>query len=142
MALSTGKIAEVLFEKTKETYEHQMDMLDMVSFHQPDAGSMQNAGNFVWYPVQQHAPVISGWDLTGSETGIIEETYPALLGTPNNDFVQMRADDLRDTRFWERRGSESGKRQATELTYLSRRPSFRTLRDMRPTRWLKRLTFF
>jgi hypothetical protein len=115
MALSTGKIAEVMFEKTMETYEHQMDMLDLVDFHQPDAGSMQNAGNFIWYPVQQHAPIISGWDMTGEETGIIEETYPALLGTPNNDFVQMRADDLRDTRFWERRGVQSGKQQATEL---------------------------
>ena len=115
MALSTGKIAEVMFEKTKETYEHQMDMVEMTDFHEPDAGSMQNAGNFIWYPVQQHAPIISGWDLTGLETGIIEETYPALLGTPTNDFVEQRADDMRDQRFWERRGQESGKRQATEL---------------------------
>ena len=115
MALSTGKIAEVMFEKTKETYEHQMQMVEMVDFNQPDAGTMQNTGNFVWYPVQQHAPIIAGWDLSGQETGIIEETYPALLGTPNNDFVKMRADDMRDQRFWERRGEQSGKRQATEL---------------------------
>ena len=115
MALSTGKIAEVMFEKTKETYEHQMDLLRMTNFHQPDGGAMQNSGNFIWYPVQQHAPVISGWDLSDQETGIIEETYPALLGTPVNDFVEMRADDLRDTRFWERRATQSGKRQATEL---------------------------
>ncbi len=78
MALSTGKIAEVMFEKVKETYEHQMQMVEMTDFHEPDAGTMQNAGNFIWYPVQQHAPIISGWDLTGSETGIIEETYPVL----------------------------------------------------------------
>jgi len=115
MALSTGKIAEVMFEKTKESYEDQMQMLNLTNFHQPAPGSMQNTGNFVWYPVQQHAPIISGWDLTGSETGIIEETYPALLGTPNNDFVQMRADDLRDQRFWERRATQSGRRQVTEL---------------------------
>ena len=118
MALSTGKIAEVMFEKTKETYEHQFQMLNLTNFHQPDGGAMQNSGNFIWYPVQQHAPVIAGWDLTGSETGIIEETYPALLGTPSNDFVQMRADDLRDARFWERRGVQSGKKQATELNRL------------------------
>lgn len=115
MALSTGKIAEVLFEKTKETYEHQMSMLGLVNFHEPNGGDMQNSGNFVWYPVQQHAPVISGWDLTGNETGIIEETYPALLGTPSNDFVRMRADDLRDQRFWERRAEQSGMKQATDL---------------------------
>jgi hypothetical protein len=115
MSLSTGKIAEVMFEKAKETYEHQDMLLDLTDFHEPDGGDMQNAGNVVWYPVQQHAPVISGWDLSGQETGIIEETYPAILGTPTNDFIKQRADDLRTQRFWERRGEQSGKRQATEL---------------------------
>ena len=119
MALSTGKVAEVMFEKALETHEHQMDMLDMTSFHQPDGGSMQNTGNFIWYPVEQHAPVISGWDLSGQETGIIEETYPALLGTPSNDYVKMRADDMRTTRFWENRGTESGKKQASVLNQAS-----------------------
>lgn len=118
MSLSTGKIAEVLFEKTKEMYEHQLDMVEMTNFHQPDGGTMQNTGNFIWYPIQQHAPIITGWDLSGQETGIIEETYPALLGTPSNDFVKMRADDMRTTRFWATRGEESGKRQATELNKL------------------------
>lgn len=112
---TTGKIVEVLFEKTKETYEHQMQLLPLVSYEQPDPARMQNSGNVVWRPVQQHAPVIDGFDLTGLETTIIEETYPALLGTPKNDFIQQRADDLRDMRFWERRGEQSGMRQATEL---------------------------
>jgi len=115
MSLSTGKVAEVIFEKFKETYENQQSLLTLVDFHEPPGGSMQNASNVIWYPVQQHAPIIAGWDLTGTETGIIEETYPAVLGTPNNDFVQMRADDLRDQRFWERRAEQSGKRQASEL---------------------------
>lgn len=115
MALTTGKVAEVMFEKAKETYEHQDMMVDLVDFHEPDGATMQNASNVVWYPVDQHAPVIDGWDLTGQETGIIEETYPAILGTPKNDFVKQRADDLRDIRFWERRGATSGRQQATEL---------------------------
>jgi hypothetical protein len=115
MALATGKIAEILFEKTKETYEHQMQLLALTMFEQPDPATMQNSGNVIWRPVQQHAPVIDGFDLTGEETGIVEETYPSLLGTPKNDFVEQRADDLRDQRFWERRGEQSGMRQATEL---------------------------
>jgi hypothetical protein len=115
MALSTGKIAEVMFEKYKETYEQQPQLLTLTDFHEPDSGMMQNGSNFVWYPVEQHSPIISGWDLTNEETGIIEETYPALLGTPDNDFVQMRADDLRDKRYWERRAANSGRRQALEL---------------------------
>lgn len=118
MALSTGKVAEVMFEKTLETYEHQMQLLNLTSYEEPDAGDMQNAGNIIWRPVQQHAPIIEGFDLTGLETGIIEETYPQQLGTPKNDFVEQRADDMRDKRFWERRGEQSGKRQATELNKL------------------------
>jgi len=115
MAVSTGKTAEVMFEKYKETYEHQMSMLDMVDFHEPDGADMQNSANVIWYPVQQHAPIITGWDLTGEETGIIEETYPAVLGIPNNDLIEVRADDRRDSRYWERRAEQSGKRQATQL---------------------------
>lgn len=118
MALSTGKIAEVMFEKALESYEHQMDMLSLTEFMEPSGNMMQNTGNFIWRPVQQHAPVISGWDLSNQETGIIEETYPALLGTPSNDYVKMRADDLRDRLFWERRATETGKKQATYLNQL------------------------
>ena len=113
--MSTGKVVEVLFENSIETYEHQDKMINLVDFHEPDAGMMQNGDNFVWSPVQQHAPVISGWDTTGLEQDIIEETYPAVLGTPSNDFVEQRADKMRDLRFWERRGKESGRKQATEL---------------------------
>lgn len=112
---TTGKIALVLFEKTKETYEHQMQMLPLTMYEQPEAADMQNSQNFIWRPVQQHAPIIDGFDLSGLETDIIEETYPAVLGTPKNDFIQQRADDMRTTTFWERRGEQSGKRQATEL---------------------------
>ena len=112
---TTGKIVEVYFDKVLETYEHQMQMLDLVDHFEPGSDTMQNAGNFVWRPVQQHAPIITGWDLTGQETEIIEETYPAILGEPKNDFFEQRADDLRDMRFWERRGEQSGLRQATEL---------------------------
>ena len=113
--LTTGKAAEVLFENAVETHEHQMSLLPLVDFFEPDSGDMQNAGNFIWRPAQQHAPVISGWDMTGSETGVIEETYPAVLGTPSNDIIELRADDMRNPGFWERRGKESGRKQSTTL---------------------------
>jgi len=112
---TTGKIAEVLFEKAIDTYEHQMQMLDLVQHFQPNSADQQNAGNVVWRPVQQHAPILTGFDLTGLETDVIEETYPAVLGDPKNDFFEQRVDDLRDMQFWERRGEQSGKKQATEL---------------------------
>ena len=99
MATSTGKIAEVMFEDYVETYEHQDSMLPLVNFHEPDAKTMQNSDNVIWYPKQQYRPIIEGWDLTGEETGIIEETYPTVLGTPKNDFIRQRADKLRTQSF-------------------------------------------
>ena len=114
-SLTAGKIAEVMFEQMLETYEDQEMMLDLVSFNEPDGAGMQNAGNVIWRPVEQHAPILTGWDLTGQETGIIEETYPAVLGLPANDFVAQRADDMRDLTFWKRRGERSGAQQATNL---------------------------
>ena len=118
MALSTGKTAEVMFETFKETYDQQDSMLPLVTKNQPDAGMLQNSGNTIWYPVQQHRPIITGWDLSGQEQGIIEETYPAVLGTPSNDFIQQRADDLRTRVFWERAARQSALRQNTELNKL------------------------
>lgn len=113
--LSTGKIAELILENALPTFESQQMMLDKVSVFTPGAGTMQLSGNFIWRNVQQHAPVISGWDLSGQETGIIQETYPAVLGTPTNDYVELRIDDMRDEIFWQDRGKQSGMRQASYL---------------------------
>ncbi len=112
---NTGKIAEVLFENAIDTYEDQEMMIDKVDHYQPDSSDMQNGDNFIWRTVDQHAPILSGWDMTGLEQDIIQETYPSVLGTPKNDFVRQRADDMRDMQFWEKRGKTSGRQQATEL---------------------------
>ena len=114
-ALTAGKIAEVMFESFIETYEHQSLMLDLVDGEAPDDAKLSNAGNTIWYPVQQHRPVLKGFDLSGQETGIIEETYPISLGEPTGDLIEQRIDDMRDIRFWERAGTQSGFQQATEL---------------------------
>ena len=113
--LSTAKAVEVLFEYALETYEHQMQMLDLVDVFTPDPAAFQNSSNIIWRPVQQHAPIKDGWDLTGEFGDVIEEYYPATLEDPHNDAFQLRADDLRDMKFWERRGVQSGLRQATYL---------------------------
>ncbi|MBC2659743.1 hypothetical protein H7A76_30285 [Pseudomonas sp. MSSRFD41] len=114
-ALTAGKIAEVMFEEALDTYEPQDMLLPTTTFYEPDGSTMQNSGNIIWRPVQQHRPVIDGWDLTGLETGIIEETYPATLTVPKNDLVSQRADDMRDMRFWQKAGQEAGRQQATNL---------------------------
>lgn len=111
-ALSAGKIAEVMFEDVMETIEDQTMLADNCDRFEPGSGNMQNANNFVWRPVEQQAVIQEGWDMAGKSTDIIEETYPSVLGEPKNDFVEQRADDMRDIEFWRRRGIRSGKQMA------------------------------
>lgn len=112
---TTGKLMEVYFENAIDTYNKQSQLLPLVNLWEPDSGTMQNAGNTVWRNVEQHSPIIKGWDMTGLETDIIEETCPFNLGLPNNDIYKQRADDLRTRTFWENRGQATAKRQAAEL---------------------------
>lgn len=114
-SLTAGKIAEVIFTEALDTFESQQMLLDKVRLWTPSASDLQNSGNAIWRTVEQHAPVIAGFDLTGLETGIIQQTYPAVLGTPSNDFVSQRIDNMRDMQFWEERGRVSGEKQASYL---------------------------
>lgn len=115
MSLTTGKIAEVMFGEYVEKWKKQAVMVDLVDSDFADPGSLQNSGNAIWYPVEQHRPILTGFDLTGQEQDIIEETVPISLGTPKNDLMQLRIDDMRDIRFWERAGQASAKTQLTDL---------------------------
>ena len=112
---TTGKIAEVMFSEVLDTYNKQDQLLGLVNFMEPDGKTMQNSDNVLWRPWKQHRPILTGWDLTGQEQGIIQETYPAVLGVPKNDLVSERADNLRDMQFWRQCGFDSGDQQATEL---------------------------
>ena len=110
-ALSAGKIAQVWFEDYLETIEDQTLLADNCDRITPDAADMQNSGNIINRPVEQQAEIIEGWDLTGRESGIIEETYPSVLGEPQNTFVEQRADNMRTLDFWRK----SGKRAAMQM---------------------------
>ena len=114
MTVTAAKTALVVFDEVLETFETQDMLLGKVSKYEPNAAEMQNSANVVTRQVSQHAPIINGWDLTGQETGIIQESYQVSLGEPANDFVENRADDMRDMRFWQERGRRSGMQQATE----------------------------
>lgn len=112
---STTKIVTAMLDAAVETHNKQQQLIELVTTENPDPGDLQNSGNFYWKPIQQHSPVISGWDVSSATTDIIEESCPYLLGTPSNDVVRQRADDMRDQRYWERRGKEAGLKQAAYL---------------------------
>ena len=116
--VATAKIVEVMFENAVDSYEHEQKFLDLVDFEEPEGETLQNSLNIIHRPIQQSAPILSGWDLTGQEQEVIEESVPLILDSPKNDFVSQRADDMRTTMFWERRGKESGRKQSAELNRL------------------------
>lgn len=113
--LTAPKIAEVLMESALDTFESQESLIPLVNVVDVDPATMQNSGNGIWRPVEQHAPSIPGWDLTGLATGIIEESYLASLGTPDNDLIDLRIDDLRDIGYWKRRGETSARKRHSNL---------------------------
>ena len=117
MVLNTAKAIEVLYENAIEQYQQRTHMLNLTMHYTPDPGDFQNSNNIIWRPLEQHAPIKEGWDLTGNFGDVIEQYYPATLETPKNDAWELRADNMRDMRFWERRGRASGRRQATFLNH-------------------------
>lgn len=108
------KIVEVIMENALETYETQDMLLDKVDFVEPNSENMQLSGNVAWRDIEQQAPTQSGWTVS-APTDIIKQSYPSILGTPENDWVVQRADDLRTTKFWADRGKASGRKQASTL---------------------------
>lgn len=115
MAVETGKTVEVIFEKAYDTFEDQDTMLDMVTVSEANPSDMQDAGNTIWKTVKQQRAIQEGWDMTGKKTGILQETYPCVLGEPQNDVVQLRADDRRHAKFWEDSAEQGAIQQGVVL---------------------------
>ena len=102
MANSTGKIIVTLFDNVLKQMNDNDVYTRLVSSDTISPDRMQNASNVYWRTVEQQRKAIAGWDLTGLETGTIEQYYPLSLGTPTNDFMAYRVDDLRDKGFMKR----------------------------------------
>lgn len=102
MANSTGKILVTLFDNVLKQMDENDTYTKLVSTDSITPDRSQNASNVFWRTVEQQRPEIEGWDLTGAETGVIEQYYPLTLETPKNDFISMRVDDLRDQGFMNR----------------------------------------
>lgn len=120
MANQTAKTLITFYDKVLEQLNKDTTMARRVEVDTVDGGSLQNANNIYWRNVEQQAPVISGWNLTGQETTIIEQGYPLQLSDPRNDFVTMRVDELRDKGFMERRvRASSSKLSADQNTRIA-----------------------
>ncbi|MBD2802336.1 P22 phage major capsid protein family protein [Xenorhabdus szentirmaii] len=115
MALNEGQVLTYMVDEVMETVENLTPMAQRVEKYAPPAGDMQRSQNTVWMPLEQEAPTQQGWDLTDKATGILELSVKCNMGVPDNDFFQLRADDLRDERSLRRRLKASGQKLANNV---------------------------
>jgi hypothetical protein len=114
--LSATKIVATYLGAAVESYESQQSMLPLVKvINDVDPATLQNGNNTIWRKVVQQGASIPGFDLTGLETGIISQGYSAYLGTPENTFVGLRVDDLRDLSYIRDQAEVDGKKRASVL---------------------------
>lgn len=115
MTLKEGQLVTFAIDEIIETVENMTPMAKRVGKYTPPGESMQRSGNTVWMPVEQEAPTQSGWDLTNKATGVLELAVKCNMGVPDNDFFQLRADDLRDERAYRARIKASAKKLANNV---------------------------
>lgn len=115
MSLKEGQLVTYAIDEIIETVQNLTPMASKTSKYTPTAASMQRSSNTVWMPVEQEAPTQTGWDLTNKQTNVLELSVKCNMGDPDNDFFQLRADDLRDERSYRRRIQASAKKLANNI---------------------------
>ncbi|MGC6230444.1 P22 phage major capsid protein family protein [Hafnia paralvei] len=115
MSLKEGQLVTYAIDEIIETIQNLTPMASKTSKYTPPAASMQRSSNTVWMPVEQEAPTQTGWDLTNKQTNVLELSVKCNMGDPDNDFFQLRADDMRDERSYRRRIQASAKKLANNI---------------------------
>lgn len=115
MALTEGQLITYAIDEVVETVTNMTPMAKKTEKYTPPAASMQRSQNTVWMPVEQQRQTQTGWDLTGKATDLLELSVECNMGDPDNDFFQLRADDLRDERTYRRAISASAMQLANNV---------------------------
>jgi len=115
MALNEGQMVTLAVDEVIETMQNIMPMVSKVEKYTPPGREMQRGDNTIWMPVEQEAPTQRGWDLTDKETDLLELNVKVTLDDPDNDFFELRADDVRDETTYRRRIAASAKKLANNV---------------------------
>lgn len=115
MALNEGQIVTLAIDEIIDTVTNLTPMAQKATKYTPNAGDMQRSSNETWMPVEMESPTQEGWDLTGKATGILELNIPVSIGTPDNDFFSLRADDTRDETSYRRRINAAARKLASNV---------------------------
>lgn len=115
MALNEGQMVTLAVDEIIETISAITPMAQKAKKYTPPAATMQRTSNTIWMPVEQESPTQEGWDLTGDATGILELNVSVNMGEPDNDFFQLRADDLRDETAYRNRINSAARKLANNV---------------------------
>lgn len=113
--LNEGQLVTLAIDEVIDTISAITPMAQKAKKYTPPAASMQRSSNTIWMPVEQEAPTQEGWDLTGDATGILELNVAVNMGEPDNDFFQLRADDVRDETAYRRRINAAARKLANNV---------------------------
>lgn len=115
MALETAKNILAMYDETCKQMNDNFVFASRMETDTISGVDLQNANNVYWRSVEQQAPVISGFDLSGETPGdVIQQTYPLNVEAPRNDWFTLRSDDLRDRRFMERRAMAAARKLSAD----------------------------
>lgn len=101
--LNEGALVTYALDEIVETLSVINTFTDVAQLYNPPGADLQRSANTWFKPIEQQARDISGWDITGSEDGVLELSIGGSLGDPDNTFFKLRADDMRDERSYRRR---------------------------------------
>jgi len=115
MANQTAKnIVAFYDEACKQMSDNQVfaSQMDVIT---KSGSMMQNAQNTYWESVEQQAPIVSGFDLSSTTPGdIIQQAYPLTVNAPRNDWFTIRAEELRDRSFMEKRAMAGSRKLSSD----------------------------
>ena len=104
MANQTAKNILAFYDEACKQMNDNFVFASQMDISTKSGVDLQNANNVYWESVEQQAPVVEGFDLSGVTPGnIIQQTYPLNVSAPRNDWFTFRAEELRDRRFMENR---------------------------------------
>ncbi|MGU0042927.1 P22 phage major capsid protein family protein [Escherichia coli] len=116
MALNEGQLVTYALDEIIGNRPEPTPMASKVTKYTPPAESMQRSSNTVWMPVEQEAPNADwlgfNWQ-RNRDSGTLREMQHG--ADPDNDFFELRADDLRDERSYRRRIQASAKKLANNI---------------------------
>jgi hypothetical protein len=111
MANQTAKNILALYDNTCKQMNDNFVFASQMETDTQSGVVLQNANNVYWKSVEQQAPVISGFDLSGVTPGnIIQQTYPLNVEAPRNDYFSMDAAELRDKTYMENRSMAAARK--------------------------------